>query len=138
MEIVKIIVSVIVNAPLQKAWDTWNNPQDIMNWCSASADWHAPSATNDLRVGGKFTTRMEAKDKSFGFDFEGEYTNVIKHELIEYVMSDGRKVSINFKTNGNQTELTEIFDAENENPVDMQKDGWQAILNNYKNYTESK
>lgn len=133
----KITVKATVNAPVEKVWKTWNEPAHIMNWCSASDDWHVPSATNDLRKGGKFTTRMEAKDKSFGFDFEGEYTEVKNHELIAYAMSDGRKCEIRFKSNGNQTEIEETFDAETQNSLDMQRDGWQAILNNFKKYTES-
>ena len=133
----KVTVKATVNAPVEKVWKTWSEPAHIMNWCSASDDWHAPSATNDLRKGGKFATRMEAKDKSFGFEFGGEYTDVKDHELIEYTMGDGRKVSVHFKSIGNQTEVVETFDAETQNPVDMQKTGWQAILDNFKKYTES-
>jgi len=133
----KITVKATVNAPVEKVWKAWSEPAHIVNWCNASDDWHAPSATNDLRKGGKFTTRMEAKDKSFGFDFGGEYTNVKNHELIEYTMGDGRKVSVHFQSNGNQTEVVETFEAETQNSVDMQKTGWQAILDNFKRYTES-
>jgi uncharacterized protein YndB with AHSA1/START domain len=133
----KITVKATVNAPVEKVWKTWNEPQHIKNWCAASEDWHAPKAENDLRTGGTFSTRMEAKDGSFGFDFGGIYDNVRKNELIEYTMGDGRKVSVHFKSNGNQTEIVETFEAETQNSVDMQKTGWQAILDNFKKYTES-
>ncbi len=132
----QITVSTTINASVEKVWNAWTNPNDIMQWCAASDDWHVPSATNDLKIGGKFVTRMEAKDKSFGFDFEGEYTEVVPHEWIKYKMSDGREVEIHFKNNGTQTEIIETFDAESQNPVDMQRDGWQSILNNFKKYTE--
>lgn len=132
-----VTVKATINVPIEKAWRTWTNPADVTNWCFASDDWHAPAATNDLRTGGRFTTRMEAKDKSVGFDFEGEYIEVIPHELIRYAMSDDRKVEIHFIAKGNQTDIIETFEAENENPVEMQRDGWQSILNSYKNYTES-
>ncbi|MGH2552339.1 MAG: SRPBCC domain-containing protein, partial [Chitinophagaceae bacterium] len=105
--------------------------------CNASDDWHAPIAENDLRAGGTFKTRMEAKDGSMGFDFGGVYDEVKTNELIEYTMGDGRKVSIAFKANGEETKIFETFEAENENPVEMQRGGWQAILNNFKKYTET-
>lgn len=134
----KITVSATINAPVEKVWKSWSTPEDIMQWCSASPDWHAPKAENDLRKGGKFSTRMEAKDGSFGFDFGGEYDEVINNKLIEYTMSDGRKVKVTFTDNGNTTGVIEAFDAESENPVEMQQAGWQAILDNFKKYTESK
>ncbi len=133
----KITVEATVNAPVEKVWKSWSEPQHIKNWCAASEDWHAPKAENDLRTGGTFSTRMEAKDGSFGFDFGGIYDNVKKNELIEYTMGDGRKVSVHFKSNGSQTEIVETFEAETQNSVDMQKTGWQAILDNFKKYTES-
>ena len=108
-----------------------------MVWNAASDDWHTPSATNDLRTGGKFTSRMEAKDGSFGFDFEGIYDEVINMELIKYSMADGRKVQVDFIKEGNNTQIIEKFDPESVNPIDMQKTGWQAILNNFKKYTEA-
>jgi uncharacterized protein YndB with AHSA1/START domain len=131
-----VTVEATVKAPIGKVWDTWNAPQHITKWCAASEDWHAPKAENDLRDGGTFTTRMEAKDGSFGFDFGGVYTKVQKHKLIDYELGDGRKVHITFQPNGNETKIVETFDTESENPVEMQREGWQAILNNYKNYTE--
>ena len=131
-----ITVQAIVNKPIETVWKKWTNPADIMKWNNASEDWHTPRAENDLRTGGKFLSRMEAKDGSFGFDFEGIYDNVITNELIEYSLADGRKIKILFSKEGNNTKVVEIFDAENENPVELQRGGWQAILNNFKKYTE--
>lgn len=133
----KITVEATVNAPVEKVWKTWSEPQHIKLWCAASDDWHAPKAENDLRTGGTFSTRMEAKDGSFGFDFGGVYDNVKKNELIEYTMGDGRKVRVIFTPTGDITKIVETFDAETTNPVDMQRTGWQAILDNFKKYTES-
>lgn len=132
-----ITVEMKVNAPLEKVWDYWTNPQHIVNWNYASEDWHAPHATNDLRVGGKFNSRMEAKDGSMGFDFEGEYTKVEQHIEIEYVLADARKVNIRFDSDGKETTVTETFDPENENTLELQRAGWQAIVDNFKRYTES-
>lgn len=132
-----ITVEVKVNAPLEKVWNYWTNPQHIVQWCFASEDWHAPHATNDLRVGGKFNSRMEAKDGSIGFDFEGEYTKVEQDLEIEYVLADARKVNIRFDSDGKETTVTETFDPENENTLELQRAGWQAILDNFKRYTES-
>jgi uncharacterized protein YndB with AHSA1/START domain len=131
-----ITVEATVNAPVDKVWKYWNEPAHITQWCAASDDWHAPYAENDLRKDGKFKTTMAAKDGSFSFDFEGVYTKVEPNKAIEYTMSDGRKVSITFSGQGDGTHVTETFDAENENPADMQRDGWQAILNNFKTHTE--
>lgn len=132
-----ITVEALINAPIEKVWEFWTKPEHIMVWNAASDDWHTPSATNDLRTGGKFTSRMEAKDGSFGFDFEGIYDEVINLELIKYGMADGRKVQVNFIKDGNNTKIIEKFDPESVNPIDMQKAGWQAILNNFKKYTEA-
>ena len=133
----RITVETTVEAPVEKVWIYWSEPKHVMNWCSASSDWHAPKAENDLCVNGKFKTHMAAKDGSVGFDFEGIYTSVIPHKNIEYKMADGREVVINFTSNGKKTTITETFDAENENPLEMQKGGWQAILDNFKKYTEA-
>ncbi len=133
----KITVSASINAPIEKVWKLWSTPEDIMQWCNASDDWHAPRAENDLREGGKFLTRMEAKDGSFGFDFIGFYDKVEHYKTINYSMEDGRKVDISFVQDGNQTEVTEIFDPENQNSEELQQQGWQAILNNFKKYAES-
>lgn len=131
-----ITVSTIVNAPVATVWEAWSSPEHIMKWNSASPDWHTPKAENDLRKGGKFSSRMEARDGSFGFDFGGVYDEVKEHELIEYTMGDGRKVSITFAAAGNTTTVTETFDAEETNPVEMQRGGWQAIMDSFKKYTE--
>ncbi len=131
-----ITVETIVNAPVAKVWTLWTEPEHIMNWNSASPDWHTPSATNDLREGGSFTSRMEAKDGSFGFDFGGTYTKVLEHEHIAYAMSDGRTVTVTFAEIGGKTFVSETFDPETENPPEMQRAGWQSILDNFKKYAE--
>jgi uncharacterized protein YndB with AHSA1/START domain len=132
-----ITVEATVKAPIEKVWSTWSEPKHITKWCQASDDWHAPYADNDLRTGGKFKTTMAAKDGSFSFDFGGMYSNVEKFKVIEYKMEDGREVKITFSSNGNETKVTETFDPESENPVEMQRGGWQAILDNFKKYTET-
>ncbi len=132
----KITVETIVNAPVKKVWEYWSTPAHIKQWTFASSDWHAPVALNDLRIDGKFKTRMEAKDGSFGFDFEGVYTNVEYQRLIEYKLGDEREVKVEFIDNGNQTHIVETFDPENQNPREMQQGGWQAILDNFKKYVE--
>jgi len=132
-----ITVQTIVDAPVEKAWDYWTKPEHITKWTFASDDWEAPFAENDLRINGKFKTRMQSKDKSQGFDFTGRYTNVKENELIEYIMYDGREVSILFERIDVRTKITETFDPEKENPYEMQREGWQAILNNFKKYVEN-
>jgi len=134
---ISVTVEALVKAPVEKVWKTWNSPEDITKWCQASEDWHAPYAENDLRKGGKFKTTMAAKDGSFSFDFGGEYTNVETNKVIEYTMEDGRKTKVVFTAQGSETMVVETFDAESQNPVEMQKQGWQAILNNFKKYTET-
>lgn len=137
MENKNITVIATITAPIDKVWNYWTLPEHITQWYFASDDWHAPGAENDFQVGGKFTTRMEAKDGSFGFDFNGIYDEIKTKELISYTMEDGRKASILFSENGNETIVTETFEAENENPIDMQRAGWQAILDNFKKYVET-
>ena len=132
-----ITVEATVNAPVEKVWKFWSSPEHITKWNNASDDWHTPYAENDLRVGGKFTSRMEAKDGSFGFDFWGVYDVVVTNERIEYTLGDDRKVKIVFTDQGNATRVTESFEAENENSVELQQSGWQAILDNFRKYTES-
>lgn len=132
-----IIVETTVNAPIEAVWACWTEPAHIMQWNQASDDWHTTSATNDLRDGGSFTSRMEAKDKSFGFDFGGTYTRVLQHKHIAYVMSDGRKVSIDFTSQDGRTRIIEMFDPESENSPEMQKQGWQAIMNSFKRHAEA-
>ena len=133
----KITVEASVNAPLEKVWDYWTGPEHITNWYNASDDWHAPHAENDPRTGGKFLTRMAAKDGSVSFDFIGVYDKVINHERISYTLEDGRKVEILFSGNGKESKVTETFEAESENTLELQKSGWQAILDNFKKYTEA-
>lgn len=133
----QIIIKANVKAPAKKVWELWTNPKHIVKWNTASDEWHTPKAENDLRVGGKFLSRMEAKDCSFGFDFTGTYDEVDPLKKIAYTMEDGRKAEIDFKENGGSTEIMTVFDAESQNPIDMQRDGWQAILDNFKNYTEN-
>ncbi|MEH7073601.1 SRPBCC family protein [Neobacillus drentensis] len=132
----KITIQATVHAPVEKVWKYWTEPAHIKKWNSASEDWHTPIAENDLRVGGKFLSRMEAKDGSFGFDFGGIYDEVVLHELISYTLGDGRKVHIAFKGDEKATEIIETFDAETTNPIEMQQQGWQAILDNFKKYAE--
>ena len=132
-----ITVSAVIHAPVAKVWEYWSNPAHITQWNSASEDWHTPRAENDLRPGGKFSARMEAKDGSFGFDFGGVYDEVKQHGLISYTLGDNRKVSVIFTANGDTTTVTESFDAETENPEEMQRAGWQSIMDNFKKYTEA-
>jgi uncharacterized protein YndB with AHSA1/START domain len=132
-----ITVQAAIASPLEKVWTCWTDPSHIVKWNSASDDWHTPHATNDLRPGGKFTSRMEAKDGSFGFDFEGVYDEVILNEYIEYTIADGRKVKIVFNRNGDHCEVVETFEAETENSVELQREGWQSIMNNFKKYVEN-
>jgi uncharacterized protein YndB with AHSA1/START domain len=131
-----VVVQATINAPIDKIWEYWTNPGDITRWNHASDDWHSPRAENDLRTGGKFNIRMEARDGSAGFDFWGSYTKVILNKLIEYTMGDGRKVKIQFVLRDNKTEVIESFETENENSVELQRTGWQAILDNFKKYAE--
>jgi len=135
----KITVETSVKAPLEKVWNFWTAPDHIVKWNNASDDWHTPKADNDLRPGGKFSSRMEAKDGSMGFDFWGIYNEVKPHELITYTMGDGRKASLHFtqSAEGTETKIVETFDAEETNAIEMQKGGWQSILDNFKKYVEA-
>jgi|ERR1041385_2337905 uncharacterized protein YndB with AHSA1/START domain len=132
-----ITVEAIVDAPVESVWKKWTTPEDITKWNFASDDWQSPRAENDLRTGGKFNFRMEAKDGSFGFDFGGVYDNVIPNQRIEYTIGDGRKVIVSFTPLDGKTKVEETFEAESQNSMEMQKAGWQAILNNFKKYAES-
>lgn len=133
----KRTVATTIDAPVAKVWHLWTTPQHIRQWNNASPDWHTPKAENDLRKGGKFLSRMEAKDGSFGFDFEGVYDEVKEHEKIAYTLGDDRQVTITFSGDENQTTVTETFEAEGTNSLEMQEAGWQAILNNFKGYAEA-
>lgn len=132
-----ITVQATVNAPVADVWKLWTEPEHVTQWNNASDDWYTPFAENDVRPGGKFTFRMAARDGSFSFDFGGEYAQVDEYRFMSYAMADGRKVAVTFTANGNSTDISETFDAENENPEEMQRAGWQAILNNFKKYAES-
>lgn len=133
----KVAIETTVTANTKKVWDYWNKPEHITKWNFAADDWHCPKAKNDLRVGGKLKSRMEAKDGSFGFDFEAIYDEVIVQKKITYTIADGRQATTDFENLDGKTKITTVFDAENENPVEMQRSGWQAILNNFKKYVES-
>jgi uncharacterized protein YndB with AHSA1/START domain len=132
-----ITIEALVNAPIEKIWEFWTKPEHITKWNNASDDWHTTRAENDLRIGGKFLSRMEAKDGSFGFDFEGIYDDVTTNQKISYTLLDDRKVDITFLQTENGVKITETFEAENENSLELQKQGWQAILNNFKYYVEN-
>jgi len=131
-----ITIQTVVNAPVEKVWAYWSEPQHITKWNAASDDWHTPFAENDLRPGGRFSSRMEARDGSFGFDFGGVYDAVEEHQYIEYTLGDGRKVKVRFSEESNSTTVVESFEAESTNPEEMQRAGWQSILDNFKKYTE--
>lgn len=139
----KIHVEINVHGNLDKVWKVWNEPELIKQWAFASDDWECPYAENNLVVGGRFVTRMSAKDKSFSFDFSGTYTNIKEYEKISYVMSDdvndtmARRCEVTFADLGDGTvTITELFDPEKENSIEMQKNGWQSILNNFKKAVE--
>lgn len=133
-----LTIEATVNAPIEKVWEVWTHPVHIMHWNNASNDWQTTFAENDLRKGGSFTSRMEAKDGSVGFDFNGIYDNVTEHEQIAYTMGDGRKVSTSFEAGKDITKVTTVFEPESQNPIDMQRTGWQNILDNFKSYTEKR
>ncbi|MDC7999926.1 SRPBCC family protein [Aequorivita todarodis] len=133
----RITVKNTVKSSANKVWELWSNPEHIVKWNTPSEDWYAPRAENDLRVGGKFLSRMEAKDGSFGFDFSGTYDEVVPQKRIAYTMDDGRKVEVDFKEQKGETEIVSTFDPETQNPIEMQRDGWQAILDNFKKYAEN-
>ncbi len=134
----KITVETMVNAAPSKVWDTWNNPADIKQWNTAQEDWHTTRSEVDLREGGQFLSRMEAKDGSVGFDFEGTYTRLVPQQTIEYRMSDGREVSVEFEKRDGGVLMRETFDAETENPPEVQRSGWQAIMDNFRRHVEAK
>jgi uncharacterized protein YndB with AHSA1/START domain len=131
-----ISVNVTVNQPIDKVWEAWTNTKDIMEWNFASNDWYCPAATNDLKVGGRFSSIMAAKDGSFSFDFNGVYSEVVHLEKITYNIEDGRLVKIVFEADNDITTVTEMFEPETENTLELQQNGWQTILNNFKNYVE--
>jgi uncharacterized protein YndB with AHSA1/START domain len=133
----RITVTTMIARPVEFAWALWTDPAHITQWCAASDDWHCPAATNDLRTGGRFVTTMAARDGSMGFDMVGVYDEVRTHECIAYTMSDGRTCEVRFIPVEGGTRLEETFDAETENSPELQRAGWQAILDRYKAYAES-
>lgn len=135
METIKIQTNITSDS--SKVWDAYTQPKHITAWNFADPSWHCPSAVNDLRAGGKYVARMEAKDGSFGFDFEATYDEVIDQKKIVYTIADGRKVITTFDEQGGKTTVTTEFEAESENSIELQRDGWQAILNSFKKYAES-
>ncbi|MES2630114.1 MAG: SRPBCC family protein [Bacteroidota bacterium] len=133
----KLTIGVTVSAPVEKVWKMFNEPEHVKKWNNASPDWHTPHAENDVRKGGSFNYRMEARDGSFGFDFGGTYSEVDHEKSLAYTLGDGREVSATFTANGDSTRIDETFEAEGQNPVEMQQAGWQSILDNFKKYAES-
>lgn len=132
----KITVATAVNAPVAKVWSAYTTPEDIKQWNAASSDWHTTAASVDLRVGGAFTSRMEAKDGSMGFDFAGTYTKLVPEKLIEYSVGD-RRVVVEFISSEKAVTVRTTFDAETTHSIDQQRDGWQAILNNFAKYVQA-
>jgi uncharacterized protein YndB with AHSA1/START domain len=132
-----ITVRTTINAPIEVVWKRWTTPNDIIRWNFASPDWHTPRAENDLRPGGTFVYRMEAKNGSVGFDFTGSYGSIRVNESIEYTIGDGRKVIVKFIQGNNFTDVIEMFEAQGTHSIELQQAGWQSILNNFRIYTES-
>ena len=133
----KITVESLIKAPIEKVWKAWNTPEDIMQWNAASDDWHTVRAEVDLRLGGTFSSRMEAKNGSLGFDLAGQYTAVIPHQLIEFIFDDKRQVSVVFSQQPEGVKLVETFDADSQYDEEFQRYGWQAILDNFTRYVEA-
>ena len=132
-----ITIETTVHAPIDRVWAAWNDPRAIEQWNAASPDWHTPRARVDLREGGTFCSRMEGKDGSAGFDFEGTYTRVEPQRLIEYAMSDGRTVRVEFIPEDSAVTVRETFDAEDSHTAEQQRQGWQAILDNFARHVEA-
>ena len=133
----KITIKTQIKSGIQQVWNAYTNPEHIIHWNFATPEWHCPKVENDLRIGGEYFARMEAKDGSFGFDFKAIYKELIPEQSLVYVLEDGREVNISFLSQGDITQVVIIFDAENQNPIEMQQTGWQLILDNFKRYTES-
>jgi len=134
----KITVETLIDADMDSVWRAWNDPEDIKQWNAASDDWHTTKSVVDLREGGRFSSRMEARDGSEGFEFEGTYLRVVPQELIEYEMSDGRSVSVEFAHDGTKILVRETFETESENEPEIQRQGWQAILDRFARHVEAK
>lgn len=137
MAIVNITIETLVHTPINLVWDTWNSPNHVVHWNHASDDWHSPKADNNFVVGGKFVYRMEAKDNSFGFDFSGTYEEIVDKKRVVTRLDDNRLVKTEFHVENDSVRIVETFEAEDQNSIELQREGWSAILNNYKLYTES-
>ena len=137
MAIVNITIETLVHAQINLVWDTWNSPNHVVHWNHASDDWHSPKAENNFVVGGKFVYRMEAKDNSFGFDFSGTYEEIVDKKRVVTRLDDNRLVKTEFYGENDSVRIVETFEAEDQNSIELQREGWSAILNNYKLYTES-
>lgn len=137
MAIVNITIETLVHAPINLVWDTWNSPNHVVHWNHASDDWHSPKAENNFVVGGKFVYRMEAKDNSFGFDFSGTYEEIVDKKRVVTRLDDNRLVKTEFYGENDSVRIVETFEAEDQNSIELQREGWSSILNNYKLYTES-
>jgi uncharacterized protein YndB with AHSA1/START domain len=136
MDTTKITIQAVVAADRQKVWDRYTQPEHITKWNFATDTWHCPAASNDMRIGGKYLARMEAKDGSFAFDFEAVYNEIVDGEKFTYTMPDNREIQVTFEQTDDKTRVTVTFDPENENPVDLQRSGWQSILDNFRKYAE--
>lgn len=136
MDTTKITIQAVVAADKQKVWDCYTQPEHITKWNFATDTWHCPAASNDMRVGGKYLARMEAKDGSFAFDFEAVYNEIVDGEKFTYTMPDNREIQVSFEKMDDKTRVTVTFDPENENPVELQRSGWQSILDNFRKYAE--
>lgn len=134
----KVTVEALVSKDVKEVWECWTSPEHIVSWNFATAEWHCPSAEQELRVGGRLKYRMAAKDGSMAFDYTGTFEQIESEELLAYVLDDGRRVTVNFKEENGATRLTEVFEVEDENAIDMQRQGWQAILDSFKSYVESR
>lgn len=132
----KLTVKNLINAPINKVWQFWTDAKHVQGWNFASPDWHCPNATVNLEVGGEFHFIMAAKDESASFDFWGTYQKIEEEKFLDILIGDGRKMSVSFEKSGNGTLVTEDFEPENENPIELQQEGWQMILNNFKEYCE--
>lgn len=136
MDTTKITIQAVVAADRQKVWNCYTQPEHITKWNFATDTWHCPAASNDMRVGGKYLARMEAKDGSFAFDFEAVYNEIVDGEKFTYTMPDNREIQVSFEKMDDKTRVTVTFDPENENPVELQRSGWQSILDNFRKYAE--
>jgi uncharacterized protein YndB with AHSA1/START domain len=137
MDKIRLKTFISIQSPLEIIWEKWNNPADIKQWYHAGDDWHTPEARNDLQTGGQFSYTMAAKDGSFSFDYEGIYDEVIEHQFIKYHLADGREVEIEFTHDDGFTEIHQTFDPENQNPQELQQQGWQMIQDNFKKHVEA-